>query len=127
MDFKEFRNLLLLLKGDLQERNILHHTTITKRILELNQKHIDYLSNQILVRFHVSFALHWHARFINPPRVLEKNVLIPVNVISDECLSHTSSWEGNCCKGGFDEVFIINMFTTAQDRDNQKILCLSSV
>jgi hypothetical protein len=53
VDFKEFRNLLLLLKGDLQERDIPHRTTITKRILELNQEHIDYLSNQILVSFSI--------------------------------------------------------------------------
>jgi len=49
VDSKEFRNLLLLLKEDLQEKDIPHRTTMTKRVLELNQEHIDYLSNQMLV------------------------------------------------------------------------------
>jgi hypothetical protein len=49
VDSKEFRNLLLLLKEDLQNKDIPHRTTITKRILELNQEHIDHLSNQMVV------------------------------------------------------------------------------
>lgn len=49
MDSKEFRSLLLLLKGDLQDKDIPHRTTITQRILELNQEHIDHLSDQMLV------------------------------------------------------------------------------
>ena len=49
MDSKEFRNLLLLLKEDLQDKDIPHRTTITKRILEPNQEHMDHLSNQMLV------------------------------------------------------------------------------
>lgn len=49
MDAKEFRSLLLLLKGDLEENNIPHRTTITKRVLELHQQQIERLSNQMLV------------------------------------------------------------------------------
>jgi hypothetical protein len=49
VDSKEFRNLLLLLKEDLQEKDIPHRTTITKRVLEQNQEHMDHLSNQMLV------------------------------------------------------------------------------
>ena len=49
MDSKEFRNLLLLLRGDLSERDIPHRTLLTKQILSLKEEHIDYLSKQMLV------------------------------------------------------------------------------
>jgi len=55
MDSKEFRNLLLLLKGDLQEKDISHQTFLTNQILKLNQEHIDYLSNQMLVSLSIVF------------------------------------------------------------------------
>ena len=35
----------------------------------------------------VNIALLQHSDYIDPPRVLEENVLVPANVISDECLS----------------------------------------
>ena len=49
MDSKEFRSLLLLLKGDLEERNIPHRTTITKQILKLHEHQVEHLSSQMLV------------------------------------------------------------------------------
>jgi hypothetical protein len=49
MDSKEFRNLLLLLKEDLEENDIPHRTTITNRILELHEEQNEYLSGQMLV------------------------------------------------------------------------------
>jgi hypothetical protein len=49
VDSKEFRSLLLLLKEDLQDQDIPHRTTITKRILELNQEHLGNLSSQLQV------------------------------------------------------------------------------
>ncbi len=49
MDSKEFRSVLLLLKGDLQDKNIPHHTTITQWVLDMNEEHIKQLSNQMLV------------------------------------------------------------------------------
>ena len=49
MDTKEFRSLLLLLRETLEEKDIPHRTTMTKRILELHEEQTKYLSNQMLV------------------------------------------------------------------------------
>jgi len=49
VDSKEFRSLLLLLKKDLEEKDIPHCTTMTKRILKLHQQQVEHLSNQMLV------------------------------------------------------------------------------
>jgi hypothetical protein len=49
VDAKEFRSLLLLLRGDLEEKDIPHRTTITKRILELHQEQSEHLSSEMLV------------------------------------------------------------------------------
>ncbi len=53
MDSNEFRSLLLLLKGDLQEKNISHHTTITQWVLDMNKEHIKHLSDQMLVNLSI--------------------------------------------------------------------------
>ena len=49
MDTKEFRSLLLLLRETLEEKDIPHRTTMTKRILKLHEEQTKYLSNQMLV------------------------------------------------------------------------------
>ncbi len=49
MEAKEFRSLLLLLKGDLQEKDIPHRTTMTKWILELQKEQAEILSADMLV------------------------------------------------------------------------------
>jgi hypothetical protein len=49
VEAKEFRNLLLLLKGDLQDKDIPHYTTIRKRILELQKEQAESLSADMLV------------------------------------------------------------------------------
>jgi hypothetical protein len=49
MDSPQFRNLLLLLKENLQEKDIPHRTTMTKHIRELKKKHLDSLSANMLV------------------------------------------------------------------------------
>ena len=49
VDSKEFRSLLLLLKKDLEEKDIPRHTTMTKWILKLHQQQVEHLSNQMLV------------------------------------------------------------------------------
>ena len=49
MDAKEFRSLLLLLRENLDEKDIPHCTTMTTRILELHKEQTKYLSNQMLV------------------------------------------------------------------------------
>jgi hypothetical protein len=58
VDNKEFRNLLLLLKEDLEENNIPHRTTMTKRILDLHAEQNEHLSNQMLVSLFNLFVLH---------------------------------------------------------------------
>ena len=49
VDAKEFRSLLLLLREDLEEKDIPHRTFITKRVLDLHQEQTDHLSDQMLV------------------------------------------------------------------------------
>jgi hypothetical protein len=49
MDAKEFRSLLLLLREDLEEKDIPHRTTMTTRILELHEEQTKYMSRQMLV------------------------------------------------------------------------------
>jgi hypothetical protein len=49
VEAKEFRNLLLLLKGDLQDKDIPHRTTIRKHILELQKEQAEVLSAEMLV------------------------------------------------------------------------------
>ena len=49
MEAKEFRSLLLLLKSDLQEKDIPHRTTMTKQILELQKEQAEILSADMLV------------------------------------------------------------------------------
>jgi hypothetical protein len=49
VEAKEFRSLLLLLKGDLQDKDIPHRTTIRKRILELQKEQAESLSADMLV------------------------------------------------------------------------------
>jgi hypothetical protein len=41
MESKEFRNLLLLLRGNLQEKDIPHRTTMRTRILELKEEQAE--------------------------------------------------------------------------------------
>jgi hypothetical protein len=77
------------------------------------------------MEYRVTIAFPRHVVYINPPRVLEENMVFPENVISNEWSSHTPSWRRNCCKGGFNDEVV--QFFTARDRDNQKLLCLSSV
>lgn len=49
MDAKEFRNLLLLLRENLQDSDIPHRTTMHNRIIELQSEQAEDLSNQMLV------------------------------------------------------------------------------
>jgi len=49
VEAKEFRSLLLLLKGDLQNKDIPYCTTIRKHILELQKKQAKVLSAEMLV------------------------------------------------------------------------------
>ncbi len=49
MESKEFRNLLLLLRGNLQEKDISHRTTMQTRILELKEKQAEDMSAKMLV------------------------------------------------------------------------------
>ena len=49
VEAKEFRSLLLLLRDDLQEKDISHHTTMTKQILELQKEQVQILSANMLV------------------------------------------------------------------------------
>jgi hypothetical protein len=49
VDGKEFRRLLLLLKGDLEEKDIPYCTTMQKCILELQQEQIEKLSDNMPV------------------------------------------------------------------------------
>jgi len=49
MESTEFRNLLLLLREDLQDKDIPHRTTMTKRIIELSKEQTMHLSSQMLV------------------------------------------------------------------------------
>jgi hypothetical protein len=49
MESKEFRNLLLLLRGNLQEKDIPHHTTMQTRILELKEEQAEDMSAKMLV------------------------------------------------------------------------------
>jgi hypothetical protein len=49
MESTEFRNLLLLLREDLQDKDIPHRTTMTKRIMELSKEQTKHLSSQMLV------------------------------------------------------------------------------
>ena len=49
MDAKEFRSLLLLLRENLDEKDIPHRTTMTTHILELHKEQTKYLSSQMLV------------------------------------------------------------------------------
>ena len=49
MDAKEFRSLLLLLRENLDDKDIPHRTTMTKRILELRDEQINHMSTQMLV------------------------------------------------------------------------------
>jgi hypothetical protein len=49
MESKEFRKLLLLLRGSLQEKDIPHRTTMRTRILELQKEQAEDMSDQMLV------------------------------------------------------------------------------
>jgi hypothetical protein len=49
MESKEFRNLLLLLRGNLQEKDIPHRTTMRTRILELKEEQAEDMSAKMLV------------------------------------------------------------------------------
>jgi hypothetical protein len=49
MESKEFRNLLLLLKGNLQEKDIPHRTIMRTRILELKEEQAEDMSAKMLV------------------------------------------------------------------------------
>ena len=49
MESKEFRKLLLLLRGSLQEKDIPHRTTMRTRILELQKEQAKDMSAQMLV------------------------------------------------------------------------------
>jgi len=49
VEAKEFRNLLLLLKGDLQDKDIPHSTTIRKCILELQKEQAESILADMLV------------------------------------------------------------------------------
>ncbi len=49
MESKEFRNLLLLLRGNLQEKDISHRTTMQTCILELKEKQAEDMSAKMLV------------------------------------------------------------------------------
>lgn len=49
MESKEFRNLLLLLRGNLQEKDIPHRTTMRTCILELKEEQAEDMSAKMLV------------------------------------------------------------------------------
>jgi len=49
MESKEFRKLLLLLRGSLQEKDIPHHTTMRTCILEPQKEQAEDMSAQMLV------------------------------------------------------------------------------
>ena len=49
MESKEFRNLLLLLKGNLQEKDIPHRTIMRTCILELKEEQAEDMSAKMLV------------------------------------------------------------------------------
>ena len=49
MESKEFRKLLLLLRGSLQEKDIPYCTTMRTRILELQKEQAEDMSAQMLV------------------------------------------------------------------------------
>jgi hypothetical protein len=49
MDAKEFRSLLLLLREDLEDKDIPHRTAMTKQILEFHGEQINHMSTQMLV------------------------------------------------------------------------------
>jgi hypothetical protein len=51
MENQEFRKLLLLLCEDIQDKDIPHRTTMTKRILELQQEYLSHLSTNMLVSY----------------------------------------------------------------------------
>lgn len=55
MESTEFRNLLLLLREDLQDKDIPHRTTMTKRIKELSKEQTKHLSSQMLVSYNLLF------------------------------------------------------------------------
>jgi hypothetical protein len=67
----------------------------------------------------IHIALLWHSDYIDSSRVLDENMHIPANIISDECLSCTSSWRGNFCKGGFYDIVVGFIdISMPWDRDN---------
>ena len=49
MESKEFRNLLLLLRANLQEKDIPHRTTMQTHILELKEEQAEDMSAKMLV------------------------------------------------------------------------------
>ena len=73
----------------------------------------------MVFEFCVNIALLRHPDYIDPPRVLNENTLIPLNVIRDKCSSRTSSWGGKCCNGSFDDVVVgfVNTFTPRDGDD----------
>ena len=55
METKQFRDLLLFLNRDLQEKDIPHRTMMTKHILNLQKKHLESLSSNMLVAKHLIY------------------------------------------------------------------------
>ena len=55
MDSTHFRNLLLLLKEDFQDKDIPHRTTMRKYILEMQKRHAENLSADMLVSFLICY------------------------------------------------------------------------
>jgi hypothetical protein len=59
VESKEFRHLLLLLREKLEDDDIPHRTTITKKILARQTEHFKTLSTQMLVSYYCYFLISY--------------------------------------------------------------------
>lgn len=57
MDYKEFRDLLLLLREDLEDSHIPHRNTVRKRILQQQNEQFELLSAEMRVSNLFNFFL----------------------------------------------------------------------